>query len=182
MTRPFWVVAELRGRGGGTCDFAENSVIKSDFSVYESSPCVKAKPGVTLQPCCAHVTRSSISGTRMQNGRQMFSVLFSVWGVSVLSSVALAKFSVHGWWCTETVSTDENRVLIYYTAVAIVAIPNVILPFVCSRCSVRLVHFDLKELIFVVAHTTRDQTIPYTFQLMGRQGKRNSRWNSEVQQ
>lgn len=62
--------------------FAGNSVIKSDFSVYEKSPSVTGKPGATLQPCCAHITRSSISGTQMQNGRQMLFVLFSVYSVS----------------------------------------------------------------------------------------------------
>lgn len=60
---------------GGACDFAENSVIKSPFMRAQNG--VTAKPGVTLQPCCAHITRSSVSGTQMQNGRQMLFILFS---------------------------------------------------------------------------------------------------------
>lgn len=73
--------------------------------------------------------------------------------------------------------------MIYYTAVAIVAIPNrdVTLSFLCQYCSLHFVRYLLEELIFV-AQATGDQTIPYTFQLMDIEEKSQSQTESDVQQ
>lgn len=102
-------------RKGGTARalLLKNSAIKCDFSVYESSASVTAKPGVTLQPCCAHIARSSISGTQLQNGIQMFCcVVFCKASVVKLRAVVVAPatFSEQRRWCTEAFSIDEVMV------------------------------------------------------------------------
>lgn len=154
-TRPFWVVALVWvTEDEDTCGFAEKQWDQIwSLSLRENSPGVK--PGVTLQPCCAHITRSSIPGTQMQNGRRMFFVLLSVWSVSgtscALSTVALAKFG------------DGAPNLLALTRATSYSASHhsshdVILPFVCYCCTLHFVMFYLIELIRV-AH----QTIPYKF-------------------